>query len=69
MQVYTGEGLGAPFGPRSGIALEAQNFPDAPNNPDFPSATLLPGQTYRRQTIYEFIPQKDVAGNDTMPWS
>jgi hypothetical protein len=25
---------------------------------------------YRReQTIYEFIPQKGVAGNDTMPWS
>ena len=69
MQVYTGEGLGAPFGARSGIALEAQNFPDAPNNPNFPSANLSPGQTYRQQTVYEFIPQKGVAGNDAMPRS
>jgi len=69
MQIYTGEGLDVLFAPRQGIALEAQNFPDAPNQPDFPSATLSPGQTYRQQTIYEFIPQKGVAGNDTMPWS
>lgn len=69
MQVYTGEGLDVPFAPRQGIALEAQNFPDVPNQPDFPSATLSPGQTYRQQTIYEFIPQKGAAGNDTMPWS
>jgi len=69
MQVYTGEGLGLPFKPRQGIALEAQNFPDAPNQPGFPSATLFPGRTYRHQTVYEFIPQNGAAGNDTMPWS
>ncbi|MBF0443891.1 MAG: galactose-1-epimerase, partial [Oligoflexales bacterium] len=38
-----------------GLCLEAQNFPDAPNNPDFPSAVLRPGQTYRQTTIYKFL--------------
>ena len=33
--------------PRAGIALECQAFPDAPNQPQFPSAVLLPGQEYR----------------------
>ncbi len=56
LQVYTGDHLGAPFVPRQGIALEAQNFPDAPNQPGFPSARLVPGETYRQQTVYEFMP-------------
>jgi aldose 1-epimerase len=55
MQVYTGDFLDAPFSPRQGIALEAQNFPDAPNQNGFPSAILEPGDTYRQQTIYEFM--------------
>jgi len=54
LQVYTGDFLNAPFTPRQGIALEAQHYPDAPNQKDFPSASLLPGETYRQQTIYEF---------------
>jgi len=54
IQVYTGEFLDTPFSPRQGIALEAQNFPDAPNQVGFPSAILEPGDTYRQQTIYEF---------------
>lgn len=54
LQVYTGDFLAAPFSPRQGIALEAQGFPDAPNQVGFPSASLLPGETYRQQTIYEF---------------
>jgi aldose 1-epimerase len=54
LQVYTGDYLKKPFGPRQGIALEAQNFPDAPNQPNFPSSSLLPGETYRQRTIYEF---------------
>ena len=56
MQVYTGEHLRTPFTPRQGICLEAQNFPDAPNNPAFPSARLMPGQIYQQRTIYEFVP-------------
>jgi aldose 1-epimerase len=54
LQVYTGDGLNIPFEPRSGICLEAQGFPDAPNQPNFPSITLEPGSTYRQRTIYQF---------------
>ncbi len=54
LHVYTGDYLDAPFEPRQGIALEAQGFPDAANKPDFPSVRLLPGETYRQQTVYEF---------------
>lgn len=43
---------------RSGIALEAQNFPDAPNHPNFPSAVLKPGETYKQVTIYAFETKK-----------
>ena len=43
----------APFY-RSAFALEAQNYPDAPNHPDFPSAVLRPGETYRQSTVYGF---------------
>jgi galactose mutarotase-like enzyme len=39
---------------RSSFALEAQNYPDAPNHPNFPSAILKPGETYRQTTIYAF---------------
>ena len=39
---------------RSSIALEAQNYPDAPNHENFPSAVLRPGETYRQTTLYGF---------------
>lgn len=39
---------------RSGIALEAQNFPDAPNHQNFPSSVLRQGEKYSQTTIYEF---------------
>jgi len=54
LQVYTGDGLNTPFAPRSGICLEAQGFPDAPNQPNFPSIRLGPGATYRQRTSYQF---------------
>ncbi|RIJ43188.1 aldose epimerase family protein [Pontibacter oryzae] len=37
-----------------GFALEAQHYPDSPNQPDFPSTILEPGQTYESKTIYKF---------------
>jgi len=37
-----------------GLCLEMQGYPDAPNHPDFPSAILRPGETYREQTTYRF---------------
>ena len=36
------------------FVLEPQLFPDAPNHPDFGSARLAPGQTYRNRMIYRF---------------
>ena len=59
LQVCTADHLADPFVPRGGICLEAQNFPDAPNQRGFPSARLVPGQAYRQRTIYELIPPVD----------
>jgi aldose 1-epimerase len=40
--------------PRSGaVALEAQHFPNAPNEPRFPSARLDPGEVYAHRVVYE----------------
>ncbi len=39
---------------RTGLCLETQHFPDSPNNPDFPSVVLKPGEQYKQTTIYKF---------------
>jgi aldose 1-epimerase len=39
---------------RSGLCLETEGFPDAPNKPQFPSAVLRPGQTYHHTMIFRF---------------
>jgi aldose 1-epimerase len=36
------------------ICLEAQQFPDAPNHPNFPNTILQPSETYKQTTIYQF---------------
>jgi aldose 1-epimerase len=36
------------------LCLEPQVYPDTPNRPDFPSARLDPGQTYRHSALYRF---------------
>jgi len=36
------------------FCLEPQAWPDTPNRPDYPSARLDPGQTYRHTSIYRF---------------
>jgi aldose 1-epimerase len=54
LQVYTGNFLdgrhratsGVLLRQGDGIALEPQLFPDSPNHPEWPSATLRPGETY-----------------------
>ena len=43
---------------RSGIALEAQKFPDTPNIGHFPTCVLNPGETYAQDTIYKFGVEK-----------
>jgi aldose 1-epimerase len=36
------------------IAIEPQNFPDAPNHPHFPSSVLKPGEVYRQRMEWHF---------------
>lgn len=36
------------------LALETQHFPDSPNQPQFPSTVLKPGETYKHTCIYKF---------------
>ncbi|SDK30279.1 aldose epimerase family protein [Pseudomonas indica] len=38
----------------SAFTLETQHYPDSPNQPDFPSTRLDPGQVYTQTTIYKF---------------
>lgn len=38
----------------AGFAIETQHLPDSPNQPDFPSTVLRPGQEFRSLTIYRF---------------
>ena len=37
-----------------GFALETQHYPDSPNQSNFPSTVLRPGEVYETQTIYQF---------------
>lgn len=39
---------------RGGFCLETQHYPDSPNQPNFPSTILRPGQTYKTKTVYRF---------------
>lgn len=40
---------------RSAFCLETQHFPDSPNQSQFPSTTLKPGQVYETTTVYKFL--------------
>ncbi|WP_093665403.1 aldose epimerase family protein [Sphingomonas gellani] len=40
------------------IVMEPQLFPDAPNQPSFPSVRLAPGQTYRNTMTYRLFVEK-----------
>lgn len=44
----------ASYHPLSGICFETQNFPDAPNHENFPSAALKKGETYIHKTLFKF---------------
>lgn len=37
-----------------GYTFETQHFPDSPNQPQFPSTVLNPGQVFNSSTIYQF---------------
>lgn len=49
----TGKG-GKVYVKRYGFCLETQHFPDSPNQPNFPSTRLRPGQKYATTTVYKF---------------
>jgi len=61
-QLYTGNFLdgsivgkrGWRYTRRAALCIEPQHFPDTPNQPGFPSATLAPGETYRQTIVYKF---------------
>jgi aldose 1-epimerase len=61
VQLYTGNHLrdltgsgGAVFGAHGGVCLETQHFPNSPNQTNFPSPVLRPGQTFRSTTQFKF---------------
>lgn len=62
IQFYTGNFLdgsikgkdGIVYHPHSAFCLETQDFPDAINQPNFPTCVLKPGQTYHQVTEYIF---------------
>ena len=43
---------------RSGLCLETQGYPDAPNQPEFPQVTLRPGETMKSTTVFTFSVEK-----------
>jgi aldose 1-epimerase len=67
LQVYSGNfldgttvGKGGQFYRQGdGLCLEPQYFPDAPNQPKFPSARLDPDTTYRNRIVFRFSPSHD----------
>jgi aldose 1-epimerase len=66
VQFYSGNFLdgtltgkkGMKYVKHAGLALEAQHFPDSPNQPSFPNTILRPGETFSQTTIYKFSVKK-----------
>lgn len=66
IQIYTGNFLDGSvagkndivYNQRAAICLETQHYPDTPNKPQWPSAILEPGKTYKSRCIYKFGIQK-----------
>ncbi len=62
VQFYTGNFLdgtmpnqtGGVYMRRSGLCLETQHYPDSPNQPNFPSIELRPGEELRITTVLRF---------------
>ncbi len=62
IQFYSGNFLdgtltgkaGQTYEHRSGLCLETQHFPDSPNQPEFPSVVLNPGDIYSSKTVAKF---------------
>ncbi|MGN0377306.1 MAG: aldose epimerase family protein [Suilimivivens sp.] len=62
VQFYAGNCIGETvgkdktvYGPRSGMCLETQYYPDTANKPQFPSAVFGPDRKYDTTTVYKFL--------------
>ena len=60
-QLYTGNFIqdkigraGKKYNIHDGFCFETQCFPDTPNQKDFPTCVLEPGQTMKAKTVYSF---------------
>ena len=66
VQFYSGNFLngsiklndGKPVQKHTGLCLETQHFPNSPNQPNFPSTVLRPGQKYQSTTVYKLSVNK-----------
>ena len=62
IQLYTGNFLdgtlptrdGKTYAHRTGLCLETEHYPDSPNQKDFPSTVLNPGENYKTKTTFKF---------------
>jgi aldose 1-epimerase len=62
VQFYTGNFLdgtltgkgGKVYHQYAGFTLETQHYPDSPNQPNFPSTVLVPGDTFKSSTVLAF---------------
>ena len=63
IQLYTGNFLDGSAGnggykQYEGFCLETQHYPDSPNQPNFPTTILKPGETFRQTSVFRFLVQK-----------
>ena len=61
IQLYTANGLngtlkshGHSLQKHAGLCLETQHFPDSPNQPQFPTTRLNPGEKFHELTVHRF---------------
>ena len=62
MQFYSGNFLngsivgkgGTPYDKNCACCFETQHFPDSPNQPDFPTTVLKPGEQFQQITTFKF---------------
>ena len=64
IQFYTGNfldgslpqrGSNNTYAKRTGFCLETQHYPDSPNQEEFPTTVLNPGETYNTTTTFKFL--------------
>ncbi len=65
VQIYTGEALGMVSRPRGGLAIEPQEFPDAPNLAGAPSVVVMPGERYEHLIEYRIEELRSGGGTET----